>query len=151
MSEHRGWEHRHTQAAEAWERGDVWKLIKLCQVEINTEGRKHEAACRGAVRLEDFAQAGCEAVWKYWKNFNPDRDVPFQAFIRQHIRGAMACLTRESFQVEHEQRYLAYEAALQSYGRYAAEGAIPPRKNDHAHVHSALQSLVGDESQYSRS
>jgi hypothetical protein len=45
---------------------------------------------------------------------------------------------------------LAYEVARQWYGRHEAEGAISPRKDDHRLVHSALQSLLADESQHGR-
>jgi hypothetical protein len=142
------WEPRHVEALEAWKRGDLECLIKLCWAEIDAEARKNVAVCRGAVSLDDFAQAGREAVWKYWKNYNRKRGVPFQAFIRPHIRGAMTDMRNESSQLEYEQRYLAYETAWQWYGRHVAEGAIQSRKDDHKLVRSALQSLLGDISQH---
>jgi hypothetical protein len=143
-----GWKPRHTKALAAYKRGDVRSLIKLCGNEIGAEAHKHCKDCRGAVSLDDFAQAGREAIWRYWERYDPTLKIQFQAFIRWHIRGAMLALKTESFQAEFEQRHLAYEAALQSYGRYEAEGAIPSQKDDHKFVRSALQSLLGDMSQH---
>jgi DNA-directed RNA polymerase specialized sigma subunit len=87
MSKHEGWQHRHVQALMSWERGDVGRLIRLCEREITTEASQSTKACRGAVSFDELAQIGREAVWKYHGNYDPKQGNPFQAFIRPHIRG----------------------------------------------------------------
>jgi len=140
-----GWEPRHTKALDAYRLGDLGRLIELCAREIEAEARKHEKRCQGAVSLDDFRQAGREAVWKYWERYDGEGNTPFQAFIRPHIRYRMLDLIGATFELESEQRYFAYEAAAQSVGGYEAEGAIPARKDDHEAVYSALRALLGGE------
>jgi hypothetical protein len=145
-----GWKLRHREALRAYKRSDPGRLIELCGSEIEAEARYHEKTFRGAVPFDELAQAGRKAILEYWERYDYNRGVPFQAFIRPHIRGKMLDLIGATFELESEQRYFAYEAALQSIGGYEAEGAIPARKDDHEVVYSALHALLGGETHHDR-
>ena len=105
-----GWEPRHVEALDAWRRGDVERLIKLCEREITIEASNHVRAFRatsdelyqadlneaslrneGGVKadFDDLCQVGREAVWQCYERYDPTKRTPFPAFARKRIRYAM--------------------------------------------------------------